>query len=106
MSGAEDIEAAILTDGSTNPLAWFAGMTDHCYAFAEAAKARGRPIAGIMCEFTPREILLAAGVVPYLSPVLVALSLDGELRGLILAGEAAPAAPPAVSAAPRRRNRP
>jgi hypothetical protein len=49
---------------------------------------------------------LAAGVVPYLSPVLVALSLDGELRGLILAGEAAPAAPPAVSAAPRRRNRP
>ena len=64
MSGAEDIEAAILTDGSTNPLAWFAGMTDHCYAFAEAAKARGRPIAGIMCEFTPREILLAAGVVP------------------------------------------
>ena len=48
---------------------------------------------------------LAAGVVPYLGPVLVALSLDGELRGLILAGEDAPAMAPAVSAAPRRRGR-
>jgi hypothetical protein len=50
---------------------------------------------------------LAAGVVPYLAPVLVALSLDGELRGLILAGEAAPAAALAApaSAVPRRRNR-
>jgi predicted secreted protein len=48
---------------------------------------------------------LAAGVVPYLGPVLVALSLDGDLRGLILAGEAAPAAASAISAAPRRRRR-
>ena len=32
--------------------------------YAEAAKARGRPIVGIMCEFTPREIILAAGAVP------------------------------------------
>jgi hypothetical protein len=49
---------------------------------------------------------LAAGVVPYLGPVLVALSLDGELRGLILAGgEAEPAAAPAVLATPRRRGR-
>jgi predicted secreted protein len=47
---------------------------------------------------------LAAGVVPYLGPVLVALSLDGELRGLILA-EAEPAAAAAVSAAPQRRGR-
>jgi benzoyl-CoA reductase/2-hydroxyglutaryl-CoA dehydratase subunit BcrC/BadD/HgdB len=46
------------------PLAWFAGMTDHCYDFAEAAKAQGRPIVGIMCEFTPREIIMAAGAVP------------------------------------------
>jgi hypothetical protein len=47
-------------------------------------------------------VYMAAGVVPYLAPVLVALSLDGELRGLILAGEAAPAAEPA---APRRRRK-
>ena len=48
---------------------------------------------------------LAVGVVPYLGPVLVALSLDGELRGLILASEAAPAAASTLSAPPRRRQR-
>jgi len=39
-------------------------MIDHCYDYAEAAKAQGRPIVGILCEFTPREIILAAGAVP------------------------------------------
>ncbi len=39
-------------------------MIDHCYDFAEAAKGEGKPIIGIMCEFTPREIILAAGGVP------------------------------------------
>jgi benzoyl-CoA reductase/2-hydroxyglutaryl-CoA dehydratase subunit BcrC/BadD/HgdB len=48
----------------TDPLAWFGGMIDHCYDFAENARAQGRPIVGIMCEFTPREIILAAGAVP------------------------------------------
>ena len=47
-----------------DPLAWFSGMIDHCYDYAEAARAQGRPIVGIMCEFTPREIILAAGAVP------------------------------------------
>ena len=47
-----------------DPLAWFAGMIDHCYDYAEAAHGAGRPIVGIMCEFTPREIILAAGGVP------------------------------------------
>ena len=47
-----------------DPLAWFGGMIDHCYDFAESAQAQGRPIVGIMCEFTPREIILAAGAVP------------------------------------------
>jgi len=48
-------------DEPPDPLAWFGGMIDHCYDYAEAAKAKGRPIVGIMCEFTPREIILAAG---------------------------------------------
>jgi benzoyl-CoA reductase/2-hydroxyglutaryl-CoA dehydratase subunit BcrC/BadD/HgdB len=39
-------------------------MIDHCYDFAESARAQGQPIVGIMCEFTPREIILAAGAVP------------------------------------------
>jgi len=51
-------------DQEPDPLAWFAGMIDHCYDFAEKARAEGRPIVGIMCEFTPREIILAAGGVP------------------------------------------
>jgi benzoyl-CoA reductase/2-hydroxyglutaryl-CoA dehydratase subunit BcrC/BadD/HgdB len=47
-----------------DPLTWFGGMIDHCYDFAEQARAEGHPIVGIMCEFTPREIILAAGGVP------------------------------------------
>ncbi|MEX0774175.1 MAG: double-cubane-cluster-containing anaerobic reductase [Phycisphaeraceae bacterium] len=39
-------------------------MIDHCLAYARAAKGAGRPIIGIMCEFTPRELILAAGAVP------------------------------------------
>jgi benzoyl-CoA reductase/2-hydroxyglutaryl-CoA dehydratase subunit BcrC/BadD/HgdB len=64
MRSAAGLPAAINPDGAPDPLAWFAGMMDHCHAFAEAAKAQGRPIVGIMCEFTPREIILAAGAVP------------------------------------------
>jgi benzoyl-CoA reductase/2-hydroxyglutaryl-CoA dehydratase subunit BcrC/BadD/HgdB len=45
-------------------LAYFEGMIDRCYDYAESAKAAGRPIVGIMCEFTPRELILAAGAVP------------------------------------------
>ena len=58
------VSDAMSTDGAPSPLAWFGGMVDHCYDFAQAAKARGRPVVGIMCEFTPREIILAAGAVP------------------------------------------
>jgi benzoyl-CoA reductase/2-hydroxyglutaryl-CoA dehydratase subunit BcrC/BadD/HgdB len=45
-------------------MAWFADMIDHCCDYVEKAKAGGAPIVGIMCEFTPREIILAAGGVP------------------------------------------
>ncbi len=64
MPSAAGLPAAITPDGAPDPLAWFAGMMDHCYDYAEAARAQGRPIVGIMCEFTPREIILAAGAVP------------------------------------------
>jgi hypothetical protein len=47
-------------------------------------------------------VYLATGVAPYLGPVLVALSLNEELRALILTGGAAPALAPAV---PWRRKR-
>lgn len=43
---------------------WFDSMVDHCYEFAEQAHAEGKPIVGIMCEFTPRELIMAAGGIP------------------------------------------
>ena len=64
MCSAAGLQATITSDGAPNPLAWFAGMIDHCYDYVEAAKGEGRPVVGIMCEFTPREIILAAGAVP------------------------------------------
>lgn len=42
----------------------FDRMIQNCYDYAAAAKAQGRPIVGMMCEYTPRELILAAGGVP------------------------------------------
>ena len=39
-------------------------MIEHCYEYAQAAKAAGKPVVGILCEFTPRELIMAAGGVP------------------------------------------
>ncbi|MGB2819566.1 MAG: 2-hydroxyacyl-CoA dehydratase family protein, partial [Phycisphaerae bacterium] len=46
------------------PLTYFEGMVGHCLEYAEAAKEAGRPVVGIMCEFTPRELIMAAGGIP------------------------------------------
>ncbi|SPE56998.1 putative (R)-2-hydroxyglutaryl-CoA dehydratase beta-subunit [Verrucomicrobia bacterium] len=62
MDSAPGSPSALMPDEA--PSAWFAGMIDHCYDYAQAAKAQGRPIVGILCEFTPREVLLAAGAIP------------------------------------------
>ena len=58
--GAAKSEAAPAGD----PLQWFAGMLDHCYQYAAAAKRDGKHVVGILCEFTPRELIMAAGGVP------------------------------------------
>lgn len=47
-----------------NPLEWFGQMIDHCYDYACAQRDAGRPVVGIMCEYAPRELILAAGAVP------------------------------------------
>ncbi|MCC6127550.1 MAG: 2-hydroxyacyl-CoA dehydratase [Pirellulales bacterium] len=49
---------------SQNPFAWFDGMIGHCLEYAQAAKAAGKPVVGILCEYTPRELIVAAGGVP------------------------------------------
>ncbi|MBM4027050.1 MAG: 2-hydroxyacyl-CoA dehydratase, partial [Planctomycetes bacterium] len=47
-----------------DPLAWFENMIPNCLQYATQAKAQGRRIVGIMCEYTPRELILAAEAVP------------------------------------------
>ncbi|MDQ1257299.1 MAG: hypothetical protein QG656_1902, partial [Candidatus Hydrogenedentes bacterium] len=46
------------------PLTWFENMIGNCLAYAKERREAGRPIVGILCEYTPREIILAAGGVP------------------------------------------
>lgn len=42
----------------------FDEMVGHCYEAATAFHARGGHLVGIMCEYTPRELILAAGAWP------------------------------------------
>ncbi len=46
------------------PLAWFDNMIANCYQYATDAQAAGKGIVGIMCEFTPRELIMAADALP------------------------------------------
>ena len=55
---------ATAAEQSAEPLEWFAAMLENCLQYARAAKAAGQPIVGILCEYTPRELILAAGAVP------------------------------------------
>jgi len=49
---------------SVDALSWFGDMVQHCYEHASAHKETGGKLVGIMCEFTPRELIMAAGAVP------------------------------------------
>lgn len=46
------------------PMKRFADMISNALAYAKEAKANGKKIAGIFCEYTPRELFYAAGIVP------------------------------------------
>ena len=48
------------TEAPCEAFGWFDDMVSHCLDYATEAKAAGRPIVGIMCEYTPRELILAA----------------------------------------------
>ena len=61
--GGGDPEAGA-DKGTDNPLSWFRGMIQRCYDYATARRAEGAPIVGIMCEYAPRELILAAGGAP------------------------------------------
>jgi benzoyl-CoA reductase/2-hydroxyglutaryl-CoA dehydratase subunit BcrC/BadD/HgdB len=51
-------------EAATQPLAWFDKMIPNCLAYATDSKAQGKHIVGIMCEYTPRELIMAADAVP------------------------------------------
>lgn len=42
----------------------FDRMIENCFDYAQKTQARGQKIVGILCEFTPRELIMAAGAVP------------------------------------------
>jgi len=64
------VEPQCVPEGSSEktrenePLAWFGQMIRNCYEYAAEAKARGKHIVGIMCQYTPRELIMAADAVP------------------------------------------
>jgi benzoyl-CoA reductase/2-hydroxyglutaryl-CoA dehydratase subunit BcrC/BadD/HgdB len=47
-----------------DPDGWFSRNVERSMEYARAAKAAGRPVVAIFCEFTPRELILAAGGLP------------------------------------------
>jgi benzoyl-CoA reductase/2-hydroxyglutaryl-CoA dehydratase subunit BcrC/BadD/HgdB len=49
---------------ANGPLGWFGNMIQNCYEYATNVKAKGKHIVGIMCEYTPRELIMAADAVP------------------------------------------
>jgi benzoyl-CoA reductase/2-hydroxyglutaryl-CoA dehydratase subunit BcrC/BadD/HgdB len=51
-------------EAATQPIAWFENMIPNCLQYAQEAKAQSRRIVGIMCEYTPRELIMAADAVP------------------------------------------
>jgi benzoyl-CoA reductase/2-hydroxyglutaryl-CoA dehydratase subunit BcrC/BadD/HgdB len=51
-------------DRTATPCAWFGAMIQNCLEYATEAKRHGKPIVCIMCEYTPRELIMAAGGVP------------------------------------------
>ena len=42
----------------------FDRMIENCCEYATGAKESGKKIVGILCEYTPRELIMAAGAVP------------------------------------------
>lgn len=47
-----------------DPFRWFDKITANSLQYVRQCSARGMPIVGMMCEFTPRELVMAAGAVP------------------------------------------
>ena len=62
--GAKYLACGFTAGPENGPLVWFGKMIQNCHEYASDAKAKGKPIVGIMCEYTPRELIMAADAVP------------------------------------------
>lgn len=51
-------------DAPDDAMGWFANSMPNALAHAEAVRDAGKPVVGIMCEYTPRELIIAAGGAP------------------------------------------
>ncbi len=51
-------------NSDVNPHEWFKNMINNCHACATEAREKGKHIVGIMCEYTPRELIMAAEGIP------------------------------------------
>ena len=49
---------------SSGSLAYFDNMVGNCLEYAQKAKKAGKKVVGIFCEYTPRELIMAAGGIP------------------------------------------
>ncbi|MCE5185150.1 MAG: 2-hydroxyacyl-CoA dehydratase family protein [Planctomycetaceae bacterium] len=65
--------------GKSAGLSRFDRMLENCCQYAVQARQEGKPIVGILCEYTPRELIMAAGAVPVcLCGGSHAMALEGE----------------------------
>jgi len=62
--GAKYLACGFTAGSQNGPSAWFGNMIQNCYEYASAEKAKGGHIVGIMCEYTPRELIMAADAMP------------------------------------------
>ncbi|MCP4378117.1 MAG: 2-hydroxyacyl-CoA dehydratase [bacterium] len=67
------------SDAPCEAFGWFDNMVSHCLDYATEVKSAGRPVVGIMCEYTPRELIIAAGG--------AAMCLCGGSAEMVTAGE-------------------
>lgn len=69
-NSCQSSESACCADGSAKessreePIVWFQDMVPHALDFATREKEKGKKIVGIMCEYTPRELIMAANAIP------------------------------------------
>jgi benzoyl-CoA reductase/2-hydroxyglutaryl-CoA dehydratase subunit BcrC/BadD/HgdB len=72
-------EKSSCTALADSALDYFQSSTQNCFEYARKQKEAGKKIVGIYCEFTPREVILAAGAVP--------ICLCGGSHKMAVAGE-------------------